>query len=387
MVHEPFGGLIDNAQTEIGQTLDSLKQQMIREAEKFTAPPAKAGLEAAELLEKVQGLAGAYTQVELLTKLVEITAAIVPRVLLLIRKGNQVQGWSGAGFETDFLQGRMKRVKWAIDDYPEITRVIHQKNPLVADFTDLSDLSEEIRACDGYVPFKSCFFPLIVKNKTAGILYVDTGAQPTLENRELVELYCYIVGLELTMVTSKLKVAPAEPQAERPKPDPPKPEPKPKAPEMAPPEPEPPSSQPDFEPGDFEDPDPQPKPVMTIPEIEPNSTPPVLQQQEDIPAMEVSQSFPSLSFEEDEDQAVKKARRVARVLVSDIKLYNEQVIKDVMRDGNLYERLKEDLDRSFQHYQERVNNLSLATDVNYFKEELIRVLGDGDPNKLGPLPF
>ncbi len=77
-----------------------------------------------------------------------------------------------------------------------------------------------------------------------------------------------------------------------------------------------------------------------------------------------------------------EARRFARLLVSEIKLYNEGKVEQGRKNKDLYERLKEDIDRSRQMYDERI-----AEDVrkgsNYFYEELVRILADGDAGVLG----
>src|SRR5207253_10988363 len=48
-----------------------------------------------------------------------------------------------------------------------------------------------------------------------------------------------------------------------------------------------------------------------------------------------------------------EARRFARLLVSEIKLYNEAKVEQGRKNRDLYERLKEDIDRSRQMYDER----------------------------------
>ncbi|MEA2164768.1 MAG: hypothetical protein QOK37_2895 [Thermoanaerobaculia bacterium] len=77
-----------------------------------------------------------------------------------------------------------------------------------------------------------------------------------------------------------------------------------------------------------------------------------------------------------------EARRFARLLVSEIKLYNEPKVDAGRKNKDLYERLREDIDRSRQMYDERI-----AEDVrktsNYFYDELVRILADGDAGALG----
>jgi hypothetical protein len=76
------------------------------------------------------------------------------------------------------------------------------------------------------------------------------------------------------------------------------------------------------------------------------------------------------------------ARRFARLLVSEIKLYNEQKVKDGRAEGNLYDRLREEIDRSRQMYDKRVHP-SVAPRYDYFHHELVNTLAEGDAAKLG----
>ncbi|HEU4521149.1 MAG TPA: hypothetical protein VFT12_04045, partial [Thermoanaerobaculia bacterium] len=77
-----------------------------------------------------------------------------------------------------------------------------------------------------------------------------------------------------------------------------------------------------------------------------------------------------------------EARRFARLLVSEIKLYNEAKVDQGRRNGDLYERLKEDIDRSRQMYDERIGE-EVRKSSNYFYDELVRVLADGNSELLG----
>jgi hypothetical protein len=77
-----------------------------------------------------------------------------------------------------------------------------------------------------------------------------------------------------------------------------------------------------------------------------------------------------------------EARRLARLLVSEIKLYNEELIAEGKRKGNIYQELREDIDRSRQMYEERIDEQVRATS-DYFREELIRSLAGGDASVMG----
>ncbi len=84
----------------------------------------------------------------------------------------------------------------------------------------------------------------------------------------------------------------------------------------------------------------------------------------------------------DDAELHELARRLARLLVSEIKLYNEDQVEEGRRNGDIYERLKEDIDRSRQMYEGRIDPVVLRT-TDYFYQELVRILAAGDSRALG----
>ena len=95
-------------------------------------------------------------------------------------------------------------------------------------------------------------------------------------------------------------------------------------------------------------------------------------------------SEPDLPIEvsEEERRLHNDARRFARLLVSEIKLYNEPKVKEGRNHGDLYDRLREDIDRSRQMYDKRVAP-PVAARHDYFHQELVNMLAEGDAAKLG----
>ena len=85
---------------------------------------------------------------------------------------------------------------------------------------------------------------------------------------------------------------------------------------------------------------------------------------------------------ETEQRAHNDARRFARLLVSEIKLYNAAKVNDGRRNYDLYERLKDEIDRSRKVYDKRVSP-AVAARFDYFYDELVQTLAEGDPSKLG----
>ena len=85
----------------------------------------------------------------------------------------------------------------------------------------------------------------------------------------------------------------------------------------------------------------------------------------------------------DRDEALhEEARRLARLLVSEIKLYNEERVEEGRRNRDIYERLKEDIDHSREMYEARVEP-RIVRSTDYFYQELVRILAAGDARALG----
>jgi hypothetical protein len=89
-----------------------------------------------------------------------------------------------------------------------------------------------------------------------------------------------------------------------------------------------------------------------------------------------------IDVSEDERRLHNDARRFARLLVSEIKLYNEPKVQEGRSKGDLYDRLRDDIDRSRQMYDKRVAP-PVAARHDYFHQELVNTLAEGDPAKLG----
>jgi hypothetical protein len=83
------------------------------------------------------------------------------------------------------------------------------------------------------------------------------------------------------------------------------------------------------------------------------------------------------------DQKIHKdAKRFAKLLVSEIELYNKSKVADGRKNKDLYKRLKGDIDRSRQTYEKRFSK-TVAKHYDYFHQELVRTLACADPSMLG----
>ncbi len=78
----------------------------------------------------------------------------------------------------------------------------------------------------------------------------------------------------------------------------------------------------------------------------------------------------------------RKAQRFARLLMDEIKLYNQAKVAEGRKNRDLYDRLKEDIEKSRATYQKRYGNTAAAS-ADYFSQELIRSLAEDDVSLLG----
>ena len=93
---------------------------------------------------------------------------------------------------------------------------------------------------------------------------------------------------------------------------------------------------------------------------------------------------PDLPIEvgEEERRLHNDARRFARLLVSEIKLYNEKKVREGRNQSDIYDRLRDDIERSREMYAKRVAP-PVAARHDYFHQELVNTLAEGDSAKLG----
>ena len=85
---------------------------------------------------------------------------------------------------------------------------------------------------------------------------------------------------------------------------------------------------------------------------------------------------PGVDLEED-----TSARRYARLLVSEIKLYHEAAVIDGRRDRDLATRLGGEIARARVLYEQRVPP-HVRDRADYFRDELVRTLANGDASLL-----
>jgi hypothetical protein len=366
------------------------------------AAAAPSGAGAARVKAAVQAIERGKSQVDVLNSLLEQSLEFGSRAALLILRGDTFSGWKGAGFSAHGGNDEaIKRFNAAPGLIPELDRVLRDEHVVEWDGRNLATRFG-VGASE-----RAVLVPMVIKDKVAAAVYVDAVAADVKKfDSDAIELLVFTTGLlvdtlairkkipspslrsgegagESRAATETPRAAAAQPAAAPPPPAPAvAPPPVPKRTDAAtvaitasqmrdmmaaPPRPAPVAPAP-----------PAPTPTMEAPKPAHGEDRPATQY---IPPPNLARGG-SAAAQSDDAKKHDEARRFARLLVSEIKLYNESKVDQGRRNKDLYERLKDDIDRSRQMYEDRIDD-DVRKVSNYFYDELVRILADGRADALG----
>lgn len=428
---------------QITKAIAGLEESLAAEA---PAPaPVTGGADASRVKRAVKAVERGKTQVDILNALLEECVQFGSRAALLILRGETFSGWKGIGFSAHGGNDEMvKRFNAAPGLIPELDTVLRDEQVAIWDGVNLSTrlgVQGSTRAILVPMVIKDKVSAAVYVDAVADdaakldpasleILVFTTGLMiDTLAVRKKVPSPSLSEPGDLAASLSETPAPPPAapqppPQAPRPAVAAPPPQPPPVAPRPAPtpaapappPRPSPPpapsfgETSGSFRNAQMRESTPQ-TPGFNVPSADefatpgPRVAPPAPAPRAATPAPAASASpmggagedKPSTQYvppsgvsrgagfakpQTDDAKKHDEARRFARLLVSEIKLYNEPKVDQGRKNRDLYQRLKEDIDRSRQMYDERI-----AEDVrkasNYFYDELVRILADGNAESLG----
>jgi hypothetical protein len=324
------------------------------------------GAQSENLKQLIEQFEHRQSQAEILGDLIKFLSNFCQRVALFIISGGNCIGWLAHGFGEKPGQGK-KKITIPLNQNNVVNNVFRSYSVYRGSPDQHPANSEILQLMGGITPTEIMAVPLIVKGKVAGIIYLDQAfSNKKIANTAEIEISCKLAGMIIDLLPIKKQYplperqAPiaaqqpsfATPQPFRPQPSaPPPPRPQPSAP--PPPRQQPPSFMQ------------TPQPQQPIPSILKAKAPPVMKE-----APEIEQNIH------------EEAKRLARLLVSEIKLYNEAKLTVAREGRNIYQQLKEDIERSREMYNQRVSK-ALRASTNYFEEEVVRILANGDPSLLG----
>lgn len=388
-VNESFNRLLE--QTDVTASMPDQDEAFQQIAAEVTAQIDQAGAESvrlgadiALLRDSVADLDGQRTQAEVLNALVARAANFAPRVVLFVVKGGNAVAWAARGLDDNATNTTIRGTSLALESDTVLRAALSSQQT----YYGSPDLQSENQILFGRLgrihPQRVLTVPLKVRGKTAALIYADSAERGEVAtNVEAIELLAHTAGLVVELVSLRARMSEAAQPAKQPTAPPPAAPPPPTVAEPAAPAsagvrsgalPQPEPAAPAFT-------TPEPSGDLRTPVSPPTYFRPTPEPPEPAP-QPAPAATPATGPLSEEEKAHNDARRFARLLVSEIKLYNEQKVAEGRRGGDLYDRLKEDIDRSRQMYEKRVTP-SVATKFDYFYDELVSTLAEGDPSKLG----
>jgi hypothetical protein len=406
---------------------------------------ARASSDIAIIKAAIDDLESQHTQADILNALVNRAVSFAPRIAFFVVKNDRATGWRARGLEGTVGDDSVREISMQLTSDTLVSEVVRTRSSWSGGPGAHADDHQLYGKFGDEPPQRVVAVPMVAREKAVAVLYADSAGQDAgAVNLEALETLVRVAGMSVELLAARRNTpapsasatahapAQAEPsrreRAEEPTPEPRR---EPEAePEAAPDfeaqpqgfdarQPQTFDAQPsgfDAQPQSFESeprgfesqpsyPAPPPKEAESAeparaeswgggaeypgtPSVE--ATPPP---SEPARAPEVSplggarrygamdMDFP-VEVGEEERRYHNEARRFARLLVSEIKLYNEQKVREGVDAGDLYNRLREDIDRSRQMYDKRVRP-EVSGRYDYFHHELVQMLAGGDASRLG----
>lgn len=363
---------------------------------------AKASSDVAIIKAAISEIDEQQSQAEILKVLVNRAAAFAPRVAFFVVKGDQGVGWRARGLQGTVGDQAVQQIRFALSADTAVGNASRSRESWsggpgshAEDHLILDHLGEE-------TPTRVVAVPLVVGSRSVAVLYADSGELDSESiNLEALETLARVAGMAVELLVGRsgagAQPAPAEePAAPEPQGYTPKveyDEITPVVEESAPAYTEP-APAVEAEPIAAEsEPASQPLQVESTPAQPPladafaQTAPPVIA--ETAPPVEAPRrrygadvELPIEVSNDEERRFHTDARRFARLLVSEIKLYKESQVNEGRSRHDLYDRLRDDIERSREMYDKRVKP-EVAQRYDYFHHELVNTLAEGDAAKLG----
>lgn len=341
-----------------------LVERVLAELPAARVAPAQTGVGSAVQSGLVQAVASIHagtTQKEILRALLDAGSAYGSRVALFVVKAGAATGWQGRGLGDDD----------AVKDFPlDMTTgpAAHAYQNRIVAPANIAEMDRRfVKQFGGPENEQVMVLPLVLKDKVAALLYADGGVEGVLDGPSLeVLVMATSAWLEVTSLRKQAQkdVGDAGPSMERP-----------------------PVAAPVQTVSSFSDPFAAAPPKHVAAKAAPEPEPAVEVAAHAASAGAAASApaaaadpFTGMSAEDADTH--RKAQRFARLLVDEIKLYNQAKVAEGRRNKDLYDRLKEDIEKSRTTFQKRYGSTAAASG-DYFQKEVVRSLAEDDYSVMG----
>ena len=312
------------------------------------------------LVSAVSNIHAATTQKEILRALLDAGSGYCSRIALFVVKAGAASGWQSRGF------GDEETAK----DFPLDLNAGPVANAYQNRVVTASNIAEmDARFVEHFgspAQERILVLPLALKDKVAALVYADGGDSGKLESDAL-ELLVIATSAWLEVTSLRKQAAAKEDGAAASRDE-----------SVAPPM---------HAVSSFSDPfaahTPKHVPTGHAPGPEPSpEVVEVVSAHASAAAAPAAATDPWAGLSPEDADVHRKAQRFARLLVDEIKLYNQAKVAEGRRKKDLYDRLKEDIDKSRGTFQKRYGNTAAASG-DYFNHELLRSLAEDDISIMG----
>jgi hypothetical protein len=345
------------------------------------------------------------SQADVLKALVNRASSFAPRVAFFVIKGDTASGWRGRGFEGTVGDQTIQEISLPLSSDNVISSAVKSLATWSGGPGSHSEDHSLINRLGEEPPQRIVAIPLTVRGKAVAVLYADSaGLESESINLEALETLVAMSSMAVELLSVSRAAATPKRAEEAPAAEPePSYAPAAEYQEAYQAAPEPVAEEASFSGAETIE-SYQPEPVVPeaivegMPAEEPGgvfesaaeptdawTTPaPVEATPEPAPRRRYGQDaeLPVEVSGDEERRLHNDARRFARLLISEIKLYNEQKVAEGRSEHDLYDRLREYIDRSREMYDKRVK-AEVAARYDYFHGELVNTLAEGDASKLG----
>ena len=320
---------------------------------------APAAANAGNLVQAIATVHAGSTQKEILRALLDACSTSATRVALFVVKAGAASGWQCRGFGDD---DAVKDLPLDLNNGP----AAHAYQNRAVTPGNIAEMDARfVDRFGGPANEQVLVLPLVLKDKVAALLYADGGAGGAMEPPSLEVL--------VLATSAWLEVASLRKQAQK----------EPEAASVAPAyatSVETVSSYVDPFAGHaprHTDRAPEPEPVAEVVEVAAHAAGAGA-----VASAPAAAADPFAGLSPEDADTHRKAQRFARLLVDEIKLYNQAKVNEGRRNKDLYDRLKEDIEKSRSSYQKRYGN-TVAASGDYFQREVIRSLAEEDVSVMG----
>jgi hypothetical protein len=361
--------------SHIPQLKDELAQRVLQELQPVlasaqsgkSAASGGSGASAAHLLKAISSIHAGTTQKEILRSLLDSTVLYCGRAALFVIKAGTATGWQGRAFSnSDDIKD------FSLDVTSGVAAAVMQSRKASLGSSGELD-SQFVSQFGAPADDQVLLLPLLLKDKLAALVYTDAGTHAG------ASMDAAALELLVTATSAWLEVASLRKQAQK------EGTPEGTVSERAEAAPAPVQSVSSFS-DPFASHPPTHTPVASPPVVEQAMAAAAAAEVESVPLPTVQESRapePPPQASQEDAEIHRKAQRFARLLLDEIKLYNQVKVTEGRKNRDLYDRLKEDIDKSRMTYQKRYGNTAAASG-DYLTNELLRSLAEDDISLMGP---